>query len=72
MEVFERYNDHIRREYAWVPEADYVARRQLVLAPFLEREVIYKTPTLNAALEAQARDNLARKIAQLKARSQAF
>ena len=69
VDVFERYDADIRREYAWVPEVDYVTRRQLVLATFLEREAIYKTAPLHDALEAQARENLARKIAQLKVMS---
>ena len=67
--AFERYDANIRKEYAWVPEAQYFPRRAQVLRGFLERDAIYGTPALKAALEANARRNLARKVASLEAMS---
>src|SRR5262249_44897436 len=39
--TYDRYAAAIRREYAWVPEADYRAGRRRVLEGFLARPRIY-------------------------------
>lgn len=67
-ERFDRYNEAIAREYAWVEPAAYAAGRRHVLQSFLDRAVIYRTPPF-AACEAQARQNLARALASLPAAS---
>ena len=54
---YRRYADDIRREYAWVPEAEYRAGRRRVLERFLAKPAIFR---LLQPLEAAARRNLAR------------
>ena len=61
---FAEYQTQIRREYAHVPAAEFRARRSAVLASFLARDPIYRTPRLRDALEARARTNLALAIAE--------
>jgi predicted metal-dependent HD superfamily phosphohydrolase len=64
----EEYNEYaraIRKEYAWVSEADYRAGRRAVLERFLARPRIYGTPGVIADREAVARRNLAAEIADL-------
>jgi predicted metal-dependent HD superfamily phosphohydrolase len=55
---YEAYSRAIRAEYGWVDEASYRQGRRQVLAAFLTREALYRTPALHAAWEAQARINL--------------
>ena len=66
---FDRYNAAIRQEYLWVPAATYRAARAQVLESFLARTAIYHTPWFHDRYEAQAKDNLARAIGQLRAAS---
>jgi predicted metal-dependent HD superfamily phosphohydrolase len=67
-EVYRRYAAAVRREYAWVPDADFRAGRARVLQLFLRRDHIYQTVPLRAALEAAARRNLEQELADLTAR----
>ena len=60
---FGEYDQAIRREYAFVPPADFAARRQQVLGHFLARPRIYETPALFEQFETKARANLRRAIA---------
>lgn len=53
---------NIRREYAFVPEAEYRQGRQRILAGFLQRERIYQTELLFATLEVRARQNIMREM----------
>lgn len=62
---FEEYDRAIRKEYAWVSEADYRSGRTKVLESFLRRPTIYRTPALRALHEKAARENLRRKVAEL-------
>ncbi|MEM8614433.1 MAG: N-methyl-D-aspartate receptor NMDAR2C subunit [Cyanobacteria bacterium P01_H01_bin.105] len=55
---FLEYDDQIRQEYSWVPEAVYRAKRQVVLSQFLQRPVIYQSDLFRERFEAQARENL--------------
>ncbi len=64
---YDRYAAAIRREYAWVPEADYRRGRQRVLEQFLTRPRLYFTEVLRVQRESAARDNLRREIAVLGA-----
>lgn len=57
--VFARFEDEIRREYAWVDEASYAHGRAAVLRRFQERPFIYATSLFRARLEARARANIA-------------
>ena len=52
------------RGYAHVEEAAFRAGRRRVLAGFLERPRIDVTPVFHDALEARARENLQRGIAE--------
>lgn len=61
-EEYKLYRRAIRREYEWVAEADWVAGQRRVLEGFLAREQIYQTAKLRDALEAPARDNIAREL----------
>jgi predicted metal-dependent HD superfamily phosphohydrolase len=66
---FEAYERHIRAEYAWVPELHFRQGRARILEAFLARPSIYETAVFQAQYEAQARDNLARSLASLRASS---
>jgi predicted metal-dependent HD superfamily phosphohydrolase len=57
--VYDRYAAAIRREYAWVPEADYRAGRGRILEGFLARPRIYYRLE---QVEPAARNNLRREI----------
>ena len=61
---FDRYEAQVRREYAFVPDAEWRERRPRVLRRFLDRARIYETAEF-AALEAPARANLARSLLRL-------
>ena len=63
--VFSRYDEAIRREYAWVPEARYRAGRAAVLRSFLDRPQIYVTNTFRELYEAQARKNIELRLREL-------
>lgn len=64
-DIFETYDRNIRKEYSWVPEEIYLPNRAKILQQFLERETIYHTNDLRNLYDAKARENLARKVAQL-------
>lgn len=66
-EVFEIYDQNIRKEYYWVPLELYGPGRVKVLQSFLERDVIYHTKQIQSQYEAQARTNLTNKLAELSA-----
>lgn len=62
---YARYADDIRKEYAWVPEADYRAGRRKVLESFLARERIYRTDVMFAEGEEAARRNMTAEVSSL-------
>lgn len=64
-ERYKRYADGIRKEYAWVPDADYRAGRGRVIAHFLARPRLYRTDLMFAEGEARARANLRAELAAL-------
>ena len=64
-EVFDAYEDAIRREYAFVPEALYREARRGILQRFLERDRLYFSDWGRERFEATARINLAASIAAL-------
>jgi predicted metal-dependent HD superfamily phosphohydrolase len=64
-EVFERFEQRIRQEYAHIPEPQYRRERAAVLARFLRRAVLYQTEFFRGRYEEQARANLSRTLAQL-------
>jgi predicted metal-dependent HD superfamily phosphohydrolase len=66
---FDAYEQAVRREFAWVPEAAYRAGRTRILAQFEERPVLFHTAHFRELLEAQARSNLRRSLTALGAAS---
>jgi predicted metal-dependent HD superfamily phosphohydrolase len=64
-ETFARFEEDIRREYAWVEPAAYVAGRAAVLRKFIERTSIYNTPLFRDRYETKARANIAASLAKL-------
>ena len=64
-ERFERYDQDVRKEYAWVPGFRYQEARAQVLRSFLDRQRLYQGEHAVALLEAQARINLAAALSRL-------
>jgi predicted metal-dependent HD superfamily phosphohydrolase len=62
---YDRYAAAIRREYAWVSDADYRVGRRSVLEKFLSRPCIFFTPLMRTRFETNARANIGREIASL-------
>jgi predicted metal-dependent HD superfamily phosphohydrolase len=60
--AYHAYAEGIRREYAWVPEAEYRQERRRILGSFLVQPRIYY---FLAQLEQPARRNMAAEIARL-------
>ena len=63
---YRRYAADVRKEYAFVPDADYRAERAAVLERFLARDRIYLTEPLLAEGETSARRNLRAEIDSLR------
>ena len=63
---YQRYADDIRKEYAWVRDADYRTGRSQVLGNFLKRPRIYRTPLMFEVAETAARANMAAEIERLQ------
>lgn len=64
---FDKYEQDIREEYGWVPEADFKAGRTKVLEGFLARQWLYSTPEFrNSWREGLARRNLTRSLVKLR------
>ena len=61
----ERYDQDVRREYAWVPGFRYQEARAQVLQSFLDRPRLYHDEHAVALLETQARINLAAALSRL-------
>lgn len=66
-ERYWQYEEAIRAEYAWVPEALFAQKRAEILARFLQRPAIYRTERFRARYEAAARANLEVSLARLRA-----
>ncbi|MBL8302440.1 MAG: N-methyl-D-aspartate receptor NMDAR2C subunit [Ideonella sp.] len=64
-ERFERYDQDVRKEYAWVPPGRYQQGRAQVLQSFLDRPRLYRTEPAHVLLEARARTNLAAALSRL-------
>ena len=64
-DAFAAYEDAVRREYAWVPEALWIEGRRKVLQGFLARPTIFASPQFRASHEVAARRNLTRSLEQL-------
>ncbi|MGB1218051.1 MAG: metal-dependent hydrolase, partial [Saprospiraceae bacterium] len=64
-EVYDKYAEGVKQEYAWVPEEMYSFGRKQVLSNFLEKENIYFTTKFILCFEVKARENLEREISNL-------
>jgi predicted metal-dependent HD superfamily phosphohydrolase len=65
-ERFDGYEQAIRREYAWVPEAVFRTQRALFLEALCARPHLFTTERFRQRLESQGRENLARSISRLR------
>jgi len=65
-ERFEEFEAQIRREYDWVLESTFAAKRAEILERFLARKHIFATERFLAKFENQARGNLQESIKRLK------
>jgi predicted metal-dependent HD superfamily phosphohydrolase len=65
-EEFAEYERQVRREYDWVPEAEFRAGRAPILETFLDRFSIFMTPHFQEKYEKQARMNLTASLLVLK------
>ncbi len=65
VDAFDAYDAAIRKEFHWVPTAQYCMGRSQVLSSFLKRETIYQTQLMRDLYETQARKNLSRKMIEL-------
>lgn len=65
-EVFDAYEEAIRKEYAFVPTEDYRKGRGAILQNFLDRQRLYFTAHFRDLLETRARQNLQRSLARLE------
>jgi predicted metal-dependent HD superfamily phosphohydrolase len=68
-ERFWEYEAQIRREYDWVPDRIFAAKRAEILEQFLARERIYSTKQFFDQYEKQARVNLQASVQNLKSRT---
>jgi len=66
---FSEYESQIRREYDWVPDRIFAAKRAEILEQFLARERIYSTKQFFDQYEKQARVNLQASVQNLKSRT---
>lgn len=64
-DVYDRFELEVRREYEWVPQEVFRARRAAILQVFLERPAIYYHASLRERYEAPARANLRRALESL-------
>lgn len=64
-DVFDAYEQAVRREFGWVAETDWRSGRRAVLETFLARPHIFHTDLFRSACETRARENIGRSLAQL-------
>lgn len=64
-DIYEKYNNAIRAEYAWVPEETFRTGRRKILQNFIERDRIYFTDEMQTRFEEQARRNINGEIQSL-------
>ena len=64
-DIFDAYEDAVRREYDWVSDTDWCAGRGVVLRNFLARPRIFHTDIFVTRFEAEARANMERSLTRL-------
>ena len=65
-EIYEKYTNNVRKEYAIYSDAIYTKCRKSVLEHFLEEDKIYQSHYFYEKYEKKARDNLGNEIMGLK------
>jgi predicted metal-dependent HD superfamily phosphohydrolase len=65
-ERYRRYAADIRKEYGWVPAAEYRSARSNVLHQFLARPRLFWTDVMYAECEARARQNMEGEVRGLR------
>lgn len=63
---FRHYEQAIRTEYAWVPDALFAEKRAEVLTRFLQRPALYQTEAFRSRFELTARANLEASLERLR------
>ena len=66
-ERFREYEEQVRWEDDWVPDAAFRKARSKILKGFLDRRSIFHTPVFQALYEMQARHNLRQSLLTLDA-----
>lgn len=64
--AYREFENNVRQEYSWVPEAVFRAKRAEILESFLARPRIYHSAFFNERHEAAARLNLSAAISTLR------
>ncbi|MFC3192859.1 N-methyl-D-aspartate receptor NMDAR2C subunit [Marinicella sediminis] len=64
-EVYDQYEQHIRKEYHWVPGFIYRKKRRQLLHAFLQKRTLYHLDVFQQRFEKKARHNLQRTIVLL-------
>ncbi|OGZ15223.1 MAG: hypothetical protein A3G11_01160 [Candidatus Lloydbacteria bacterium RIFCSPLOWO2_12_FULL_51_9] len=66
-DTFDEYERQVRKEYEWVAKDAFIAGRSAILKSFLDRQTIYSTQFFRDKYESQARANIAKSLARLRA-----
>jgi predicted metal-dependent HD superfamily phosphohydrolase len=64
-ELYEKYYEQVRKEYALYPDLIYIPGRKKVLQHFLQMQQIFKTDYFFEKFEEQAKENLKKELEQL-------
>lgn len=64
--VFDRYEENIRKEYSWVPTETYCVKRVEILKRFIERPGVFFLPKFKEKYENNAKRNITSLIAKLQ------
>jgi predicted metal-dependent HD superfamily phosphohydrolase len=64
-ELYEKYYQQVRKEYALYPDLIYIPGRKKVLQYFLQMQQIFKTDYFFEKFEEQAKENLKKELLQL-------
>lgn len=67
-DVFDVYEQQIRREYDWVAEEQFIQGRMVFLRSMMERATIFNTPHFREKYEVRARENMTRAMERLECR----
>ena len=66
---FTRNTADIHKEFAWIPEREFLMGHGAILERFLSAKHLYRRPETRAAWEARARENIGRWVPELRRRA---